>query len=323
MLQHSFVFSLALLLVAGPNNTPLAAQALAYQHMAPSTINPAPPEAISYRFAERDWNALIAMLHSSTPPTVSQIDSYVLEMIGFESGEDMFGVSVCSAGFYKIAGSDSDVLVASVDYNGRHFCNDVYVIHHGPNGMILQDANNQGQGLQDFGVDDVSDIVRDLNKDGQHELVIPTEYSTYEGAHCMSIWYRIYTLQSDILVDRSTAFKAFYQKHLDALSIKVLPKAEMRESDDGGNSATCVQMEIDKTKRFLGTSPNAGEDKAIQWLESADESLRLKGIVVLADIGDAQSIRTLQQFTGDHNPIVASATRRALEELQKRVSTSH
>jgi hypothetical protein len=318
MLRFSFVFSLAVILAANAINAPLGAQTLVSLGAAQKEVNPSPPEKSSYKYAERDWNALTSALHTSKPPSDTQINSFVMAMIGFEPGEETFGVSVCSAGFFKIAGSESESLVASVDFNGRHFCNDVYVIHRGANGLVLQDAQNLGKGIHSYQVDDVNDIVRDLGKDGTNELVIPTEYSDYEGYKCLANWSRVYIMQSDTLVDRSASFKDFYKERLDTLLNEGIPRAKTRDANDGGNSVICVQMEADKIERFLGTSPNAGEDKAIDWINSADQSLRLKGIVVLADIGDEESIATLQHLTGDPDAIVAGAAKHAVNSARKR-----
>jgi hypothetical protein len=279
-------------------------------------VNPLSPEKSSYRYAERDWDSLTAELHTSSPPSDVQIKSFVMAMIGLEPGAETFGISVCSAKFVKIAGSEVDSLVASVDYNGRHFCNDVYVIHRGADGLVMQDANNLEKGVQSYQVNDVDDIVRDLCKDGKNELVIPTGYSDYDGARCLANWTRIYIMQSDSLVERSKSFSEYYKGRLSTLLNEVMPQAKIRDADDGEARAICVQMEIDKIERFLSISPSAGEDRAVGWINSTDLSLRLKGIAVLADIRDKKSTATLQHFTKDSDAIVADAAKRALATSQ-------
>ncbi len=282
---------------------------------AQSQTAPSPPEKSSYKYAERDWDAFTKASPTSKPSN-APINSFVLAMIGFGQADHTLGVSVCSAGFFKIAGSSSNNLIASVDLNGRRFCNDVYVIHRGANGVVLQETQNLEQGIHSYQVEDVSEIVRDLGHDGKNELVIPTEYSAYDGARCLANWSRVYMMQSDTLVDRSASFKGFYRERLDELLNEGMQRAKLRDANDGGNSVICVQMEIDKIERFLGASPNAGEDKAIEWIKSADESLRLKGIVVLADIRDVRSVDTLQHCTEDPDEIVADAAKRALNSLR-------
>ena len=313
MLRLSFVFSSALILAANANNAPLGAQTVASQGSAQKAVSLSPPVISSYKYAKRDWDALTSELQTNKPPSDAQIDSFVMAMIehvpdsGMQSPDDAVsaGVSVCSANFFQISDSDGEILIASIDVNGRHFCNNVEVIHRGANGLMVQE-------IDVWEVDDVNDIVRDPGKDGKNELVVPTAYSDYNGAECLATWSRIYTLQSGTLVDRSAAFLQFYKERLDSLEAS-MQKAINRDDDDNQDRTICAQMEADKIARFLGTAPNAGKDKAIEWINSADQSLRIKGIVVLADIGDKQSIETLQHLAEDSNAIVADAAKRALD----------
>jgi hypothetical protein len=216
-------------------------------------------------------------------------------------------MSVCSAGFFQISGSDSPSLIASIDVNGRHFCNNVEVIHRDANGLTIQE-------IDVWEVDDVKDIVRDLGKNEKDLLIVPTAYSDYDGAKCMATWSQVYAVQAGALVDRSAAFKEFYKDRLDSLNADM----EQAGKNDDDNRTICSQMEADKIARYLDISPNAGEDKAIGWISSADTSLRLKGVVVLADIGDKRSIATLKQFSEDPDTIVADAAKRALDTSPKR-----
>ena len=310
MLRLQIVFLGALILAANTNNAPLGAQSVSPKTVAQKQASPSPPEKSSYKYGERDWNALTSELHTDKPPSDTQIHSFVMAMLegipdsAVQSPREavLAGVSVCSAGFFQISGNDSTSLVASIDVNGRHFCNNVAVIHRDANGLTIQQ-------IDAWEVDDVKDIVRDLGKTGKDLLVIPTAYSDYDGAKCLATWSQIYAMQADALVDRSAAFTEFYKDRLDSLKADI----EQADKNDGdGDRTICSQMEADKVARYLGTSPNAGEDKAIGWISSADTSLRLKGIAVLADIGDKQSIATLQHFTEDPDAIVADAAKRAV-----------
>jgi len=271
--------------------------------------NPSPPKKSSYKYAERDWDVLTSQLHTAKPPSDKQIKSFVMAMIG-EPVDEPFGSSVCSAGFFKIAESENESLVASVDLSGRHLCTDFEVIHRGANGLTMQS-------IYAWVGDDLSDVVRDLRKDGKYELVVPFDLSMYEGANsCMATWGRIYVLQSDNLVDKSSEFKNYYKDQLDSLNAE-MPKAKADDVDQHSDSATCLQMEIDKIARFLGTSPNAGRDQAMDWVKSGDQYLRRKGFDVLADIGDQQSIEVLQRYAKDSDPMIADEAKRALPAAHK------
>lgn len=300
-LSRGSVFTLLLAVNAG--NAPLYGQDVAPQNSAQKQAEPSPPVKSNYVFAERDWNVLISQLHSETPPSDAKIQAFVLAAVGAEPQVVASGVAVCSAGFFQIAESADESLVASLDVNGRHFCNEIEVIHGGSNGVMVQE-------IDAWEVDDVQEIVRGLGNNGKNVLVIPTEYSDYDGAECLATWDQVYVLQSGALVDRSAAFTDFYKERLEGLN------AKLRQAGDV--DTTCTQMEADKILRFLGISPLAGEDNAKEWINSSDRSLRLKGIAVLADIGDKQSISALQRFTEDPETDIADAAKRALGTLIKK-----
>jgi hypothetical protein len=288
----------------------------AMKSSAQKVVNFPPPEKSSYKFADRDWDVMISQLHTDKPTSDAQIKSFVMAMIG-EPADEPFGSSVCSAGFFKIAESESESLVASIDINGRHFCNDLEVIHRGANGVMIQDANMLEQGLAILHLDDVNDAVRDLGKNGKNELVIPFQDSESEHTTtCTATWSRVYTLQAGTLVDRSAAFKNYYKESLDSLNAEI-PKAKADDADQHSGSAICLQMEADKIARFLGASPNAGRDQAMDWVKSGDQYLRRKRFDVLVDIGDQQSIAVLQRYATDSDPIVADEAKSALAAAQK------
>ena len=232
-----------------------------------------------------------------------------MAMIGNNWGAHSVEDGVCSAGFFKIAGSNGYNLVASFDVNGRRFCNDVEVIHFGANRLTTQS-------IFALEVDDVKDIVRDLGKNGKNELVIPGELSEYAGARCTGAWDRIYSLQSGSLVDRSAAFKDFYKELLVSLNAEMQQaKAKKYENYHDADAVICIQMESDKIKRFFGISPNAGENKAIAWIKSGDDYLRNRGFAVLADIGDQQSLAVLQRYVKDSDHEVAEEAELTLRSL--------
>lgn len=313
------VISMVMILAATAGNASIGAQTSAPQNPARMTEKLSPPVKSSYKRADLDWNLLISKLHTAKPPSDEQIKSFVMKMLvgipDFDAQSPAeaarFGMSVCSAGFFKIAGSNSYSLVASFDVNGRRFCNDVEVIHHGAKGLTTQS-------IFALEVDDVNDVARDLNKNGNNELVIPSGLSEYAGARCTGAWDRIYSLQSGALVDRSAAFRDFYRERLVSLRAD-MQQVQAKKPHDyyDADRAICLQMESDKIKRFLGILPNAGESKAIVWIKSGDDYLRSKGFAVLADIGDQQSIADIKQFADDSDPAIAEDAKSALNNIKK------
>jgi hypothetical protein len=254
----------------------------------------------------RDWNVLTSRLHTATPPSDEEITRFVLATLKDDRAFPGSDRDVCSAGFFKIAASETESLVISIDVNGRHFCNDIEVIHRGPNGLTVQ-------GIEAWDTDNVKDLVCDIGKNGTNVLVIPTALSDYEGANsCSGAWSRIFTMQAGVLADRSAAFREFYRERLHSLPAE-MQKLRSRDPEDAtGDNAICLQMESDKIRRFLGISPKAGEARAMQWINSRNEFLRRKGIAVLAGIGDQKSMEVLRSHTADPDPSVALAAKWAL-----------
>jgi hypothetical protein len=278
-----------------------------------------PPVKSSYKNQRYEWDALISQVHANKSSSNAEVYSYIMAMIeglpdsGITDSEDaaLAGVSVCSAGFFQIAASKSESLVASIDVNGRGFCNNVELIYRNDDGIVLQE-------IDAWEVDNVTEIVHDIDKDSQNFLVVPTAYSGYDGANCIATWNRIYALQSGTLVDRSRSFEAYYKERLQELLGTDMQRAKARDKDDGGHSVICIQMEADKIERFTGMSPSAGEEEATNWMKSTDSALRLKGITVLADIGDKRSVTALQQASEDSDSLIAGSAKRALAILMRR-----
>lgn len=125
----------------------------------------------AYNSAERDWSMLISKLDEGQTPSDSQIHSFVNQVLGLDPKTD----KVCSAGFFRFSGNETYSLVASIDVNGRHFCNDVEVIDKYESGI-------RAEGIFAWNVNDIHAIVQDIGKNGKNELVIPTGLSGYEGA---------------------------------------------------------------------------------------------------------------------------------------------
>jgi hypothetical protein len=118
----------------------------------------------------------------------------------------------------------------------------------------------------------------------------------------MATWTRVLILDHGKLVDRSADFKGFYRAELDRI-VKKLPSVQAGDPGGGENdrldNAACLQMEADRIRRFLGLSRDAGQAAAIGWLSSKNESLRSRGMTVLTDIGDPQSIAIAQRTALD------------------------
>jgi len=64
--------------------------------------------------------------------------------------------------------------------------------------------------------------------------------------------------------------------------------------------------------------PLAGRETADRWLQSQQTNVRVSGIDVLRDIGDAQARQRIQALTQDPDADVALAARVALDVLKNK-----
>ena len=297
MIRVSVIVVIVLIMVTLDANQPMRGQDLAQHNSAQKVDNPPPPAMSSYEFAKRDWDALISQWHSNKPPSDAEVNAFVLRTMGVEPEAAAAGISVCSAGLYQISGGEDESLVASLDVNGRHFCNEIELVSSSSGSITFQ-------GIDAWEVDDVSEVVHDVARTGEKVLVVPTSFSDYEGAECVATWSHVYVMQSGSIIDRSSSFRDVYLDRLEVLRTKL---QEANHVD-----TTCTQIEVDKIVRFLGLSPQAGEDKAREWIKSSDTSLRLKGILVLADIGDRDSVAALEHLAEDPDRMIGNAAKSAL-----------
>ncbi len=249
---------------------------------------------ITYRNALRDWKRIFANIPVGERPSSS--DAYALAGKLFEDAPVSWQTNsddVCSAGFFRIAGSNGYSLVASYDVNGRHFCNDLTVVHRDGEQLSAYSAFAEE-------VEDVSEVVGEIQADRKGFLVFPVPFSEYEGANsCMASWMEIYSFDSGVLVNRDSDRKDYYRKRLDTLLNEDMQEAREKDTHYSSDATICIQMEADKIKRFLGTSPDAGKGAAIRWLSSKNEYMRRKGMAVLMDIGDPQCIAVARQTALD------------------------
>lgn len=259
-----------------------------------------PPLATNYANALKGWDALLSSPVSSSMGN-SQENSFVRDVINALPDSATDGWTVCSVTFASLGGSKSPALIASMDVNGRHFCNYIFVITRTRNAVVCQ-------GVYTWRVANVRDLLIDIKGDGKLELAVPTEASDYHGDRCMATWTRVLTVEGGTLVDRSAQFGGFYRARLSKI-VNELPAAKAEDQSDGLDRAVCLQMESDRISRFLGNAPTAGEDTAFEWVKSANQSLRIKGIIVLAHIGDKRAKAALEKLAQDTDPLVATTAK--------------
>lgn len=211
---------------------------------------------------------------------------------------------VCDAAFLQSAPNRPAAVLASVDVSGR-FCNEIDLIQAGDPPSIRQQ-------IPAWGVDSLSSVLRDLDRNGEVELVVPRPFSSYEGAAaCMATTPVVYKCSDAACRDVSDQYRSMYVGELDTRRRR-LGAAQTKGPDEDAREIPCLVMEIDKLQRMLGMNPRAGFAVAEEWMHSADPLMRRRAASVFADIDDAPSRQRLEALTNDADPRVASAARVSL-----------
>ena len=200
---------------------------------------------------------------------------------------------ICSVAVVDLSGGKTYSILASIDWTGRHFCNDLRIFTQDSTGIRHQD-------FQAWDVEDVAKLVVDIRGDGIKELAIPKSYSSYDGAKCVAIWTSIHATSNGNMADVCTEFNSYYKNRLQILQDRL---------SKGEDQPECAQMELDKIERFLKVSPSAGFERAQRWIQSNNPSLRSKAIVVFGDILDDPSKRELVKVVANGSDEDAAAAK--------------
>lgn len=131
---------------------------------------------------------------------------------------------------------------------------------------------------------DLGKIVRDINGDGQVELVIPTTLISYSNGSTIT-WPTVYRLEKGKYVEASRDFSGFYED-------EVIPKLQERinqyQAKPGVGTLDAVAgltMVQDKILRVLGRDPAAGLQQAYEWMSSDDPMLLQDAAATFQSIG--------------------------------------
>lgn len=191
------------------------------------------------------------------------------------------GASVCDVGLLPASARRPATIVAVIDYSGRLFCNYVVRVSDTDPPLLLQELS----GWWVASLDSVDGpVVRDVNGDGEADLVVPAAVSDYESDRlCVATVPLVYRCGAERCVDASGAAPAFYAAFRERLAARV---RELEASPDapGRNELPCLALAGAKAERLRGGNPTAGQRLAEQWMDDADPARRRKAIWILADI---------------------------------------
>jgi hypothetical protein len=181
-------------------------------------------------------------------------------------------------------GQGKDAFVVLLDFSGRGLFNRLRVYSPAKPGQL------ELQELFGWRMGKLKGIIRDLDSNGEDELVIPTILGDPGGWLPMiatRTWPAVYWLEDGKYVEASPDFPSFYDKEILPQLDKEI-RDEQQKVEEGQQSEAAValdEIQKDKILRVLGRDPTAGLQQAYQWMDSGD-SLQLQcAIATFEDIG--------------------------------------
>ena len=191
------------------------------------------------------------------------------------------GASVCDVGLLPASPRRPATIVAVVDYSGRLFCNYVLRVADTEPPVLLQELTGWWVASLDSAQ---GPVVRDVNGDGEADLVVPAAVSDYESdRQCVATVPLVYRCGAERCVDASGAAAAFYAVFRERLAARVRA-LEASPGAAGRDELACLAMAAAKAERLQGGNTRAGLDLAVRWMGDADPAHRRKAAWILSDI---------------------------------------
>jgi hypothetical protein len=200
--------------------------------------------------------------------------------------EEILPIQVAEFGWAAVVGGLHDLLVL-FDFSERGYTNRLWVYSCNRVGELsIQEI--EGWKLGNF-----KEMVRDLNGDGEDELIIPTalpENGVWSPLVNIPAWPAVYRFEKGKYVDASRDFPSFYDN-------EVLPELDKEIGKGRNQDDSAVQaLARNKILRVLGRDPVAGVQQAYQWMKSDDSQVLQCAIATFADVGGHEKeVRELQQ----------------------------
>ena len=160
--------------------------------------------------ASMDWSVKAPNSLVKEPPSRQAVEELLQLGDTYKSSP-----SLCSFTFADLRQTGSLSLVVGYDSSGRGFCNDIDIVDRTGSGFesssLPPAAIGQGE--------DVSKLTKDINGDGQLELVVNMLIGGYQGGtHCGLEWPVVFAWTGSSYADVSSQFKGFYRQALQTLT---------------------------------------------------------------------------------------------------------
>ncbi len=242
--------------------------------------------------ADFSWNKEKPQNVTSQNWTKSDISTFI-ESTTASDGD----VGISSFIFDDLNGDGKLSLLASVDYSGREFFNNLILIKY-------REKKYSVENLSVHNATDVTAIIFDIKNDGSKELLLPTALTPYLGGPIPQATYiKILGWNGSIYSNKSFEFSEYYRQ-------AILPNlsAKLVQANQGSSpiEVAKAQIEFDKASRLAEyRTLEVGLQYATELASNAEPKLRIWAAYVLADIGSEQAHAKLKLLTQDSNPEVA------------------
>ena len=187
--------------------------------------------------------------------------------------------NILEFGWYDLAGDGKYEL--ALTQGGGPCC--VFLV------LYRQDSIGKVSSQSFDGAGRLSKTIRDLNGDGQQELILYSYVGSenYQGTTPQAMWPEVYRLKGTKYVEASRDFPAFYHDEiLPLLANQIDDARRMAASGSQDNEEVAVlKMEKDKILRVIDGDATAGLQQARTWANSSDPQLIGDAVVVFRDIG--------------------------------------
>jgi hypothetical protein len=178
--------------------------------------------------------------------------SSVEKLINDLRGGDLLHAMVGGFGWYDLAGDKRYHLVATEDLSGRAYFDYLAIYQQDSSGKPVLQQWIEGDRIGT----DMGKVVRDLNGDGEHELVIPMELppGNWSPAAMTPVWPAIYRLKNGKFVEASKEFATFYDTQVLPRLDKQISQGEATriEELDGQYAVALLVLTKDHILHILG-----------------------------------------------------------------------
>ena len=192
-------------------------------------------------------------------------------------------------------------LVATIDYSGREFYNNLAITWQ-------ESAGPRVQTITVWNMESLEGAIQDLDGDGKPEILTQELLTPYLGSRPYAVWTSVQSLAGKEYVEASSRFPAFYRNvFLPALEKKL---SELRTAQEK-YGIEVTEVALYKALRSIGQDREAGLQRALSWSRDPDPLIRIYAVAVLSDIDSAVASEALSRLAEDADKEVATVAKSA------------